>query len=62
MSTSESKNNSSKAKPQSSTPGNSTEAQHKPGKRKPLPFDDTGDEGTMTETTDPQKQNIDRNF
>ncbi len=65
MSTSESKHNSSKAKPQSSTPGNSSQAQHKPGNRKPMPFDDddTGGEGTMPDTDDPQqKQNIDREF
>lgn len=55
MSTHEPKRNSSQTQPQSHKSDNSIQppVQRDTAKRKPLPFDDTGDQGEVVKTTNP---------
>jgi hypothetical protein len=56
MSTNESNRNSSQGKQESSKQGNSTSAQHSQSdeRRKPLPFDDAGEDGAPEASSNPK--------
>jgi hypothetical protein len=62
MSTNDSESKASQGPAEGRKQDPSTEAQHSPIQRKPLPFDDAGGSEEVVDTTDPQKPPIEIEF